>query len=282
MLLGTGLVLLASVAHAAWNLLVKRSGAAGTPFVWLCSALAAPVLVALLLVRARTTGVGTTTDWWAAVVSAGLHTVYALVLQRSYATADLGVVYPLARAGAPVLVALASIPVLHTRPSPVLWLGIAVTAVGVLLLVGGGSRRAGPAGALAGSATAVAIAAYTLWDGYAVTRLHVDIASYLAIGSLAQLAALTLAVAPHLGRAVAVARSSWHLALPVAALVPLSYGLVLVALQHLDVQVVVATRSSSILAAAVLGWWLLAEPCTPRRVTGAAVLTLGVAVAALG
>lgn len=65
-------------------------------------------------------------------------------------------------------------------------------------------------------------------------------------------------------------------------LVPFSYGLVLLALQHLDVQVVAAARSSSILLAAVLGWWILGEPRTAGRATGAAVLTAGVAVSAFG
>lgn len=101
------------------------------------------------------------------------------------------------------------------------------------------------------------------------------------VSSLAQLLVLTLVVAPHPDRVVAVARSHWQQAMPVAVLVPLSYGLVLIALQHADVQVVAAARSTSILAAAVLGWWLLGEPRTPRRAAGAAVLTAGVAVAAL-
>lgn len=282
--LGTSLVVAGSVAHAVWNLLVKRSGAAGTPFVWLYSALVTPALVVLLLVRAQVGDRLVTSSWWAAVVSAGLHTLYALVLQRSCASADLGVVYPVARAGAPVLVALASIPLLQARPPPALWLGIALICLGVPLLVGSraGSPHAGLTGAMAGGATAVTIAAYTLWDGYAVTRLHVDVVSYLTVGSLAQLAVLTLVVAPQRGRLTAVARCSWRLALPVAVLVPTSYGLVLAALQHVDVQVVAAARSTSILAASLLASWVLHERLTPRRAAGAAVLAAGVAVAALG
>ena len=284
MLLGLGLVVLGSVAHAAWNLLVKQSGAAGTTFVWLYSALVTPVLVVLLLVRACAGGALTTSHWWAAVVSAGLHTAYALVLQRSCARAELSVVYPVARAGAPVLVALASVPLLHLPVRPAQWLGIALLCSGIPLLVGSRatSARAGLAGVAAGTATATTIAAYTLWDGYAVTGLHVDVLSYLAVGSLAQLVVLTSAVALERARLGAVARSSWRQALPIAVLVPVSYGLVLVALHHVDVAVVAAARSTSILAASVLGWWLLEEPTSPRRLSGAALLTVGVAATALG
>ena len=283
MVLGVGLVVLGSVAHAVWNLLVKRAGTTGVPFVWLYSALVTPVLVAVLLVRSHGSDGLTTRCWQAAVVSAGLHTLYAVVLQRSYALADLAVVYPVARAGAPVLVALVAATLLDATLSPVLLLGIALVASGVPLLVGsGGSAGTDARGLAGGLATAGAIAAYTCWDAYAVTRLGVDVASYLAIGSLAQLAVLTIAVARHPRRVAAVARTHWQQALPVAALVPLSYGLVLLAFRHLDVQVVAAVRSSALLAAAVLGWWLLDEPRSARGGAGALLLTAGVALAALG
>ena len=275
MLLGLGLVVFGSLLHALWNLLVKRAGASGTEFAWLYCALVTPVLVALLVLRGDVMGGLAMAGWWAAVVSAGLHLLYAAVLHRSYARADLGVVYPLARAGAPVLVALASVPLLQASITPVLWSGIALIAAGVPLLVATGAspERAGIGGAVAGGATAATIAAYTLWDGYAVSRLHVDVLTYLTVASLSQLLVLTLAVLPRPSQVVAVARSSWHLALPVAVLVPL---------QHIDVHVVAAARCTSILFAAALGCWILEEPRTIRRAAGASSLTAGVALSALG
>ena len=283
MLLGLALVVVGSVVHAVWNLLVKRSGATGAPFVWLHSALVTPALLVALLVRAQATGGLVLSHWWAGIVSAGLHTTYALVLQRSYASGELGVVYPVARAGAPVLVALGAVSLLHARPQPGLWLGLAVIAGGIALLLGGGSGSAPAAwrAAAAGSATALTIAGYTLWDGYAVSRLQVDVVTYLTVGSVAQLVILSLIVASQRDQVAAVARSHWRAALPIAGLVPLSYGLVLAALRYLDVQVVAAARSLSIVAAAVLGWWLLSEPRVPRRIAGAILTAAGVALTAL-
>ena len=282
MLLGLGLVTVGSVAHAVWNLLVKRSGTTGTPFVWLYSVLVTPALLAALLLRAQATGGLLFTHWWAGVVSAFLHTSYALVLQRSYTSGELGVVYPVARAGAPVLVALGAVSLLHARPQPGLWLGLAVIAGGIALLIGGGSSSAPAAwrAAAAGGVTALTIAGYTLWDGYAVSRLHVDVVTYLTVGSAAQLVILSLVVAPQRDQVAAVARSHWRAALPIAGLVPLSYGLVLAALHYVDVQVVAAARSISIVAAAALGWCLLDEPRVPRRLAGAILTTAGVALTA--
>lgn len=284
MLLGLGLVTVGSVAHAIWNLLVKRSGAVGAPFVWLYSALVTPALLAVLLLRAHASGGLVLSHWWAGVVSAGLHTSYALVLQRSYASGDLGVVYPVARAGAPVLVSVGAVSLLHDRPQAGLWLGLAVIAGGIALLLGGRPSSAPAAwrGAAAGGATALTTAGYTLWDGYAVMRLHVDVVSYLTVGSAAQLLVLSLVVARRRDHVATVAHGHWRAALPIAGLVPLSYGLVLAALHHLDVQVVAAARSISIVAAAVLGWWLLGEPRTARRSAGALLTTAGVALTALG
>jgi len=283
-LLGLGLVVVGSVAHAVWNLLVKRSGATGAPFVWLYSALVTPALLVALLLRAHASGGLVFSHWWAGVVSAGLHTTYALVLQRSYASGELGVVYPVARAGAPVLVALGAMPLLHAQPQPTLWLGLAAIAGGVALLLGSRSTSPGAAlrAAAAGGATALTIAAYTLWDGYAISRLHVDVVTYLAVGSAAQLVILSLIVARQRDQVAAVARIHWRAALPIAGLVPLSYALVLAALHYLDVQVVAAARSTSIIAAAALGWWLLAEPRVPRRIAGAFLTTVGVVLTALG
>ena len=282
-MLGVGLVLAGSVAHALWNLLVKRSGVAGPEFVWLYSVLVTPALLGLLLLSTATDG-GLGQHAEAGVVSAALHTAYALVLQRSYATGELGVVYPVARAGAPVLVALGAGALLHQGGGPALAPGLAVLAVGIGLLLGRGPEgvRAGLRAVAAGGLVAVATAAYTLWDGYAVSRLHVDVVAYLAVGSAAQLLVLSLVVLPARERLGAVARAHWRAAVPVAVLVPLSYGLVLAALRLLDVQVVAALRSTSIVAAAALGWWLLGEPRDARRVTGVVLISVGVAVVALG
>lgn len=284
MILGLGLVLAGSIAHALWNVLAKQAGTSETTFVWLYSAIATPALALLLVLHACATDAPVMTSWWAAVVSALLHTIYALVLQRSYAAADLGVVYPVARAGAPVLVALAGVVALGTETSPALWAGIALICVGVPLLTGArpSSLKAGTAGAVGGAATAATIAGYTLWDGYAILHLGVDVLAYLAIGSVVQFVLLSIAVAPRLRSIGGVARSYWRLALPIAVLVPTSYGLVLLAQEHLSVQVVAAARSASILAAAVLGWWLLGERRTQRGVSGVAILSVGIAAVALG
>ena len=91
-----------SALHALWNVLVKRSGTSDVAFVWVYSAITAPLWLVVLTVVASSGGLGPA--WWAALVSTALHTAYAAVLQCAYSAADLSVVYPVSRGLAPVLV----------------------------------------------------------------------------------------------------------------------------------------------------------------------------------
>src|SRR5205085_10197018 len=77
-------------------------------------------------------GVYASTDWLLLGLSIGIHTVYHFVLPIAYKHGDLGHVYPIARAGAPVLVTLAAAMIVGERPMPIEVGGILCLSVGVL------------------------------------------------------------------------------------------------------------------------------------------------------
>jgi hypothetical protein len=97
------LVLTAALLHATWNLAIKGAGGEDrVAFVWLyivvCSAIWVPIGVVWVVVT------GESPTWWwlgGPLVSAVLHVVYQLALQRGYAEGDLNLVYPLAGAPGP-------------------------------------------------------------------------------------------------------------------------------------------------------------------------------------
>src|SRR3954465_3699754 len=129
-----GLVLLAAVAHATWNLLAKGAqGGAG--FVWLYTVAASvpylPVLVGAVLIAPGPLG-------WAAFAfmagSGALHTVYASLLQRGYRTGDLSLVYPLARGTGPLISPVLAIVICAERPGAVALVGAGLIVVAVLAL----------------------------------------------------------------------------------------------------------------------------------------------------
>ena len=65
MVFGYSLALVAagSALHALWNVLVKRSGTSDVAFVWVYSAITAPLWLAVLTVVALSGGLGP--SWWA-------------------------------------------------------------------------------------------------------------------------------------------------------------------------------------------------------------------------
>ncbi|MEU4197890.1 EamA family transporter [Kribbella sp. NPDC026611] len=223
-MIALGLLTASAGCHAAWNLLLKRSGLGGPAFVWLCGVLTLPVAL-VLLCRAGA-------SWWAAVVSMALHTTYAVVLQRAYGVAEFSAVYPVSRGTAPVLVTAVVAPL-----EPLVVAGAVLTFVGVLAM-DRMSARSVRRGVGPGLVVGACSAAYTVWDGFAVTSLRVDLLGYLAVANVAQVVVL----GPLAWRRREVVRE-WRRALPIAALMPAAYGLVLLALTVTSVEVVAVGRT---------------------------------------
>jgi len=186
------LVLTAALLHATWNLAIKGAGGEDrVAFVWLyillCSAIWTPIGAVWVLVT------GESPTWWwlgAPLVSAVLHVVYQLALQRGYAEGDLNLVYPLARGAGPMLTFLFAVTVLDQHPGPEEVLGVLAIVSGVLLISLGaraGRLRADRAGVIWGLATGATIAAYTLWDNHSVNGLDLPPVPYFVLNLVLQL-----------------------------------------------------------------------------------------------
>jgi drug/metabolite transporter (DMT)-like permease len=150
---------------------------------------------------------------------------------------------------------------------------------------------ADPAGLRAGAArkaivyalaTGSFIAAYTLWDKQAVARFAV---APIILDWGANLGR-TLLLTPFALRHWKEVENEWRThrseALGVALLVPLSYILVLMAMQFTPVSYVAPAREISILIGTAMGTRFLAEGQAARRLAGASAMMLGVVALALG
>ena len=250
-MIALGLLTASAGCHATWNLLLKKSGLGGPAFVWMCGLLTLPISLVLL---ARGSAA-----WWAGLVSMALHTTYAVTLQKAYSAGAFSTVYSVSRGTAPALVAIASL------GGPHVYAGAALVLVGVLLMERPRSSR----GVVLGLAVATCTAAYTLWDGYAVTSLHVDLLMYLAVASVAQVVVLS----PMARR---TELRNWRQALPIAVLTPASYGLVLLALRFASVGTVAIGRSLNVVLGVLLGVVVLRERLEPRQAIGLATMVGGI------
>lgn len=277
------LILAGGLAHAAWNLVVKRAAVSGPAFVWLTAVAAAILLLPVAVVVALLDPPSWPELGLAVVVSGALQAVYFLSLQAGYRAGDVSVVYPLARGTGPLLTVLVAIVLFAERPGPTGLLGAAAVVVGVVVIgLAGGRARwvTARAGVGWGLLIGVVIAAYTLWDAHAVTALALS-PILLNAGTTAVEAMLLAPYAVRRWSTVRrVLRRHGREVLAVAVLSPLSYILILFAMQLAPISIVAPAREISVVFVALAGWLLFKEPHPATRLGGAAIVVLGVALLA--
>lgn len=280
------LVLIAAFAHAGWNFLTKKAGNS-TGFIWLFSTVAAilylPVLFILILIeRPHLDGlqmlfIGGT---------ACLHIAYFFFLQRGYALGDLSLTYPLARGAAPFISVVGAIVLLRERPSLIALIGIILLLGGVIFLVGNPlqiMKHEATAHIAIGYAllTSFFIAAYTVWDKYAVSTLLISPLLLDGSSSIARAGLLTPTV---IGKWDKV-RETWckhrWKVIGVALLSPLAYVLVLFAMSISPLSYVAPLRECSVLIGTFMGTRFLAEEQRWKRLGAASVILAGIVLLAM-
>lgn len=275
----TPLLLIAAgaVLHAWWNYLVKRSGSDDVMFVW-CYGIVSLPLLAMALVGWLLHDGSLGPAWWAGVVSMMLHTSYAVVLQKAYARADMSVVYPVSRGLAPVLVTLAS---LAWAASPTRWGWTAmVLVIAGSACVGGGEASPGGRGAVWGVLVAAVTASYTLWDAFAAEVLHVAVIPYMALSGAGQSLLLTGVLWRRRGEFGSRLRSDGLRALPISLLAPLSYALVILALQSGTPSMVSTARSLNVAVGSLFAILFLRERPSRTSWLGIGLICCGAIVSA--
>src|SRR5690242_4439473 len=115
-LLALGLVLIAAVTHASWNLLARRADEK-LPFLW-CTVLVASVVFLPLGLWLALTQPVEPSGWAVVALSALLEAFYYWTLSQAYRYGELSLVYPIARGSAPILVPLLAAAFLGERLSP--------------------------------------------------------------------------------------------------------------------------------------------------------------------
>ena len=271
------LALGAAVLHAVWNLLLagSRDSVAAT------GALLAFGVVLLAPAALLFGGVSADAVPFIAA-SAALELVYFVLLARAYRGGELGVVYPVARGSAPVLVLGAAVLGLGKGVSGLGVVGVLLVAAGVVL-VGRPVRvllamraKVEPArrDLAFGLAIGAAIAGYTLVDSEGLE--HADPLPYLFLITAAVCAAYCGALLGS-GRGPALKAELTPTMLAAAAATFGAYAMVLAALELAPAAPVAAVRESSIVIAALLAWLFLDEE---RRLGGAVLVAAGVAAIA--
>lgn len=272
-------VLFAAMLHAGWNAIVKggQDKLMTTALIAICaSGLAAAALPFLAQ--------PVSASWPYIGASVLLQGGYFVLVARIYQITDMSLAYPVMRGTAPLLVALASVILLHESLSPAAVTGIAIICAGVLGMAAAGRAQAAAnkRGLLLALLNAMVIAGYTLVDGIGV-RLSQAPAGYACwIFLLTGLPFLIWVLARrrqdfarYLGRHAATGLIG---GIGTSA----SYGLALWAMTFAPVATVSALRETSILFGTAISGLILHEKLSRNRIAAAALIATGAMVLRLG
>ncbi len=268
------IVLLAALLHAGWNVLVKSNSDRLVSLTVLQTFMAL-VGVGMVLVF----GYPGHHVWPFAIASGFLHLGYNLFLVRAYRSADLSVVYPIARGTAPLLTLLGS--VFLTQDPVDLTMGIAIVVlVSGLMLTGLGKRapNADPHALYYALGTAAWIATYTLVDGIGARQSGNALGFAGVIFIFDGLFLLVWALGLRGRSLLASFRPNWKTGAAGAVASSAAYAIALWAMTLAPIASVAALRETSIVFVLILSARVLKEALSWQRIVGGILIVAGAAL----
>jgi drug/metabolite transporter (DMT)-like permease len=265
------IVLAAAFLHALWNAIVK--GAADRAVMLGLIALGHVVPGAVVMWQVGLPNMASTPYILASTV---IHWVYYWLLFIAYRSADLSVVYPIARGVAPVLIAVGAWAWIGEALPLLTWAGVLTVSAGIMVLSSGVLRRTVPAnGVLAALATGCMIASYSLVDGIGV-RLSGNTLAYVGGLFVAELCVPLFLFPGRLDRIRSLPRRVLVTGFAGGVISGTAYAMVLYAKTLAPLGVVSALRETSVIFAALIGVWWFSEGPKPVRLIAAAVVGCGI------
>lgn len=273
-------VLAAAAMHAGWNAFLKLRI---EPFLAMtlvaagAGAVGLPGLVAFGFPRAEA--------WPWLIASLFLHLGYYVALSEAYSRADMSQIYPVARGGAPLVTAFASVALLGESLSLPQGFGIAALGCGVMLISLLGRRKGArfdPAALGFAGLTALTITGYTLVDGvgarvagdphaYSATLFVIDGVPMVLFALWRRGVAGLAPMRPYLLHGLAGGAMSLG-----------SYWIAIWAMTVAAIPLVAAVRESSVLFAALIAVLILKEPLQWGRAVAAVTIVGALALMRMG
>jgi drug/metabolite transporter (DMT)-like permease len=271
------LVLMGAALHATWNALVKTGTDKQLDSTMVALGASVASLCALPFVPMPHAGA-----WPFILGSVCVHFTYYQLVGAAYRLGDIGLVYPLMRGVAPLIVATTSGTILAETLSPLMFAGVVTISAGVLTLAadfrGGNGRAVGVA-----LLNAVVIATYTYVDGFGARMAGNPISYTLWICILPPIPLFAFAFfrrgIPPVLRHV---RNTWQRGMFGGTGSVLSYGLALYAMTRAPIAAVAALRETSILFALLISIFILKEKASPWRYVAGAMIAAGALTMKLG
>lgn len=279
------LALLAAVAHAVFGALQK-----GRHDPWLTRGaidfclffLAAPI--ALFLVPWPEGHV-----WWILLGAIGIHFVYKLLMAMAYSRAAFTVVYPVVRGTGPLATVAFAAVIFDEHYSLLQWSGVLMLSGGILMLALFNLRevRVGRAELRAGLGLAfvagLSVAVYTTYDAWGI-RATPDPFTFLAWFFFVTAVDFPLIAAWRWARMLDppdLRPLMWR-GFAGALIAFVSFGSIMLATRLDKVGQAAVLRETSVVFAALIGWFFLRERVGPVRCALVVLIALGAVVVEFG
>jgi len=271
------MLLISGVMHAGWNALAKGLSDTRTNFALLNLGVFFFAITVIPFV-----GFTPGRVFWYEVASIAIHQIYQLILMVSYTKGEFSTAYPVARGIAPLLVSFAGVVLANEHLSVWSYFGVVIVALGIVSLSWSSrSRVTSPSAIWWAIATGVAIAAYTVIDGYGA-RANGDALQYGATLFFCQSLLWLVAISLRRGRAWVPQPKTVVLGAVGGIISMVAYTIVLWGQTRTTLGVVSALRETGVVWAAMLGVFVFKEGRASTVIVPAALVTIGILLLALG
>ena len=266
------LILFAALCHAGWSTIVKHHHS----FSIMGMTCLVEIIVFLPLVFF--VPFPSLEVWYFIIASVILHGFYRLCVIYSYKFGDLSFVYPIARGGSSLLIAIFTLIILQEHISSIGFVGILTVCIGIFLIAYSKNYKFNFSAFMLAIGTALLITFYTIIDGMGV-RLSENKFSF--IYWLLLLNGIPLLLVSIFSKEKLLSNLNTKIivwGIPAGILAILSYGIVVWSMQHLEIAYVSSIRETSIVIATLLGFFILQEKEAKNRIIPAILVVAGISI----
>ncbi len=269
-----GFIVLAALAHATWNSLVKG---AEDRLLMMSSIRVVGLVFGLSLLPFVPWPTSSAWIWLFAAVAA--HYAYYFLLIRSYGVGDMSLVYPIARGSAPLLLALITFLAVGERLTILQFAAAMLTSAGLMALASG--RRDHWAAIGLAFATSISISAYSFFGGIGVRASSSVLGFQAWLEILTGIGMIGFATLRRRSAVLAFACESAPIGLLAGVLSVAGYLAFLAAAQVLPLGPVAIVRESSLILGAVISALVFKAKFGVRRAVASSLVASGMTALAL-
>ena len=265
------IIIFSAMCHAVWSAIIKSSS---NPL----SLMGITSVLELLIFLPLTFYVPfpSVEIWYLLLATIFIHVLYRLNVIYSYKFGDLSFVYPIARGGSSLLIAIISILFLQNSINFFGFLGVIIVCIGLFLISFSSKIKFNKPAFFLAVSTAIFITTYTLIDGIGV-RSSENAFSY--IFWLIALNGVPILIISIFSKNGLRKKESYSIKAGIAAgiFATLSYALVVWSMQFIEIAYVSGIREVSIVFATIIGMLFLSEKYASKRIIPSILIALGIA-----